>query len=134
LLDVSISGARGILFVVAGSDDLGIMEVQEAAKVISESIDKNAWWQVDIGEVKDISSVTVIPYYKDPNRYYQFIVKTSINGKIWTTFFDMSDNTKPIGKEGANYTGQLTPVRYIRVEMLGNSANEGKHLVEVIAK
>ena len=25
LLDVSISGAKGILFVVAGSDDLGIM-------------------------------------------------------------------------------------------------------------
>ena len=42
LLDVSISGARGILFVVAGSDDLGIMEVQEAAKVISESVDKSA--------------------------------------------------------------------------------------------
>lgn len=42
LLDVSISGARGILFVVAGSDDLGILEVQEAAKVISESIDKSA--------------------------------------------------------------------------------------------
>ncbi|MGD0328787.1 MAG: cell division protein FtsZ [Minisyncoccia bacterium] len=42
LLDVSISGAKGILFVVAGSNDLGIMEVQEAAKVISESIDKNA--------------------------------------------------------------------------------------------
>ncbi len=42
LLDVSISGAKGILFVVAGSDDLGIMEIQEAAKVISESVDKNA--------------------------------------------------------------------------------------------
>ena len=42
LLDVSISGAKGILFVVAGSEDLGIMEVQEAAKVISESVDKNA--------------------------------------------------------------------------------------------
>ncbi|MFA5744795.1 MAG: cell division protein FtsZ [Candidatus Paceibacterota bacterium] len=42
LLDVSISGAKGILFVVAGSDDLGIMEVQEAAKVISESVDKTA--------------------------------------------------------------------------------------------
>ncbi|OGG93985.1 cell division protein FtsZ [Candidatus Kaiserbacteria bacterium RIFOXYD1_FULL_47_14] len=42
LLDVSISGAKGILFVVAGSDDLGIMEVQEAAKVISESVDKSA--------------------------------------------------------------------------------------------
>lgn len=42
LLDVSISGAKGILFVVVGSDDLGIMEVQEAAKVISESVDKHA--------------------------------------------------------------------------------------------
>ncbi len=42
LLDVSISGAKGILFVVAGSDDLGIMEVQEAAKIINESVDKNA--------------------------------------------------------------------------------------------
>ena len=42
LLDISISGAKGILFVVAGSDDLGIIEVQEAAKVISESVDKNA--------------------------------------------------------------------------------------------
>ena len=42
LLDVSIRGAKGILFVVAGSDDLGIMEVQEAAKVINESVDKNA--------------------------------------------------------------------------------------------
>jgi len=42
LLDVSISGAKGILFVVAGSDDLGIMEIQEAAKVINESVDPNA--------------------------------------------------------------------------------------------
>jgi cell division protein FtsZ len=42
LLDVSINGAKGILFVVAGADDLGILEVQEAAKVIGESVDKGA--------------------------------------------------------------------------------------------
>ena len=42
LLDVSINGAKGILFVVAGSEDLGILEVQEAAKVIGESVDKSA--------------------------------------------------------------------------------------------
>lgn len=42
LLDVSINGAKGILFVVAGSEDLGILEVQEAAKVISESVDRSA--------------------------------------------------------------------------------------------
>ncbi|OYV63219.1 MAG: cell division protein FtsZ [Parcubacteria group bacterium 21-58-10] len=51
LLDVSISGAKGILFVVAGPDDLGIMEVQEAAKVINESVDKNA--RVIFGMMKD---------------------------------------------------------------------------------
>ena len=51
LLDVSISGAKGILFVVAGSDDLGIVEVQEAAKVINESIDKNA--KVIFGIMRD---------------------------------------------------------------------------------
>ena len=51
LLDVSISGAKGILFVVAGSDDLGILEVQEAAKVISESVDKNA--RVIFGIMRD---------------------------------------------------------------------------------
>lgn len=51
LLDVSITGAKGILFVVAGSEDLGIMEVQEAAKVINESVDKNA--KVIFGIMRD---------------------------------------------------------------------------------
>ena len=51
LLDVSISGAKGVLFVVAGSDDLGIMEVQEAAKVISESVEKSA--KVIFGIMRD---------------------------------------------------------------------------------
>jgi len=53
LLSVSINGAKGILFVVAGSDDLGILEVQEAAKVINESADKNA--RVIFGMMRDES-------------------------------------------------------------------------------
>lgn len=51
LLDVSITGAKGILFVVAGNEDLGIMEIQEAAKVINESVDKNA--KVIFGIMRD---------------------------------------------------------------------------------
>ncbi len=51
LLDVSIGGAKGILFVVASNDDLGIMEVQEAAKIINESVDKNA--KIIFGMMKD---------------------------------------------------------------------------------
>ena len=51
LLDVSINGAKGILFVVAGAEDLGILEVQEAAKVIGESVDKSA--KVIFGIMRD---------------------------------------------------------------------------------
>ncbi len=42
LLEVSIHGAKGVLFSIAGGDDLTLFEVQEAAKIITESIDSNA--------------------------------------------------------------------------------------------
>ncbi len=42
LLDVSINGARGVLFAIAGGEDMTMNEIQEAAKVITESVDVNA--------------------------------------------------------------------------------------------
>jgi len=51
LLEVSISGAKGVLFSVAGSSDLGMLEVQEAAQVITESIDTDA--KVIFGAITD---------------------------------------------------------------------------------
>src|ERR1035437_915249 len=42
LLEVSINGAKGVLFSIAGGDDITLFEIQEAAKVITESIDPNA--------------------------------------------------------------------------------------------
>jgi len=51
LLDLSISGARGILFAISGGDDLTIHEIQEAAKIITESIDKES--KVIFGTISD---------------------------------------------------------------------------------
>jgi cell division protein FtsZ len=51
LLDISIAGAKGVLFSVAGGDDLTMFEIQGAAKVITESIDPNA--KVIFGTVRD---------------------------------------------------------------------------------
>lgn len=51
LLDVSIHGARGVLFAISGSDDLSLFEVQEAAKIITESVDKDA--KIIFGAFKD---------------------------------------------------------------------------------
>lgn len=42
LLDISINGAKGVLFNVSGGQDLTMWEINEAAKVITESIDKDA--------------------------------------------------------------------------------------------
>jgi len=42
LLELSIDGARGILFTITGGKDLGMHEVAEAAKVITSSADEDA--------------------------------------------------------------------------------------------
>ena len=51
LLDISIQGARGVLFAIAGGDDMTMFEIQESAKVVTESIDPDA--KVIFGAIKD---------------------------------------------------------------------------------
>lgn len=63
LLEVSIDGAKGILFTITGGSNLGMYEVSEAAKVITESADPQA--RVIFGAIidesmKDEIKVTVI--------------------------------------------------------------------------
>lgn len=63
LLETTIDGARGVLFVVTGGPDLAMHEVSEAAKIVTSSADENA--RVIFGTVidenmKDEVSVTVI--------------------------------------------------------------------------
>jgi len=42
LLDISTEGARGILFAVAGGENLTLHEMNEAAKIITKSVDPEA--------------------------------------------------------------------------------------------
>jgi cell division protein FtsZ len=51
LLELSIAGAKGVLFSIAGGEDLTMFEIQDAAKMITESIDPNA--RVIFGTVHD---------------------------------------------------------------------------------
>lgn len=51
LLEVSITGAKGVLFAIAGGDDLGMLEIQDAARIITESIDPHA--KVIFGAIRD---------------------------------------------------------------------------------
>ena len=63
LLDISIEGARGILFTITGSADLGMQEVAEAAKVITGSADDDSRviFGANINEsFKDEVAITVV--------------------------------------------------------------------------
>lgn len=51
LLEISINGAKGVLFSIAGGDDLTMFEIQDAARVITESVDPNA--RIIFGTVRD---------------------------------------------------------------------------------
>ncbi|NCD07212.1 MAG: cell division protein FtsZ, partial [Spirochaetia bacterium] len=63
LLEISIDGAKGILFTITGGPSLSMNEVHEAAKVVTESADDNA--KIIFGAVidptmKDEIKVTVV--------------------------------------------------------------------------
>ncbi len=51
LLDISIDGAKGVLFAIAGDQNMTMFEIQEAAKAVIESIDPSA--KVIFGAFKD---------------------------------------------------------------------------------
>lgn len=53
LLDISIEGAKGVLFTITGGSDLGMLEINEAAKIITSSTDPDA--KVIFGAVIDES-------------------------------------------------------------------------------
>jgi cell division protein FtsZ len=42
LLEVSVDGARGVLFNITGGPDLGMYEIDEAAKIITQAVDPDA--------------------------------------------------------------------------------------------
>ena len=51
LLDLSIDGAKGVLFNISGSSDVTMLEINEAANIITENIDPSA--KVIFGAVSD---------------------------------------------------------------------------------
>ena len=91
-----------------------------------------AWWQVDLEQPTTVGRVVVVGYYGDA-RYYGFTVETSLDGQTWSTVADRRDNQEPATSEGYTCTFTPHPVRYLRITQTHNSANSGRHLVEVMA-
>lgn len=89
------------------------------------------WLQVDLQKVYPIDHISVITYW-DGGRYYQLTVEASEDGKAWKPVLDFSKNTTPATSAGYGGTFPKTNARYVRVNLLKNSANPSVHIVELI--
>jgi len=91
-----------------------------------------AWWQVDLQEPATVGRVVVVGYHGNKRRY-GFTIETSLDGRTWDMVADRRDNTELSTAQGYTSSFAPRPVRYIRVTQTHNSANTGRHLVEVMA-
>jgi len=92
----------------------------------------DAWWQVDLERPTTVGRVVVVGYFGDV-RHYGFLVEGSLDGETWELLADRRDNEEPSTAAGTTCTFAPRPVRYLRVTQTHNSANTGRHLVEVMA-
>ncbi len=92
------------------------------------------WLQVDLDKPRKLNTIQVFTVYQlAQKRYYQYTVEVSLDGKTWTQVVDMSKNTTPATHKGDVHKFAPQAARYIRVNMLYNSANPGVHIVELRA-
>lgn len=101
LLDVSIEGAKGVLFAIAGDEDMTMFEIQEAAKTIIESIDPNA--KVIFGAFRDDK-----------------LNKNEIKVTVIASGFPENIRRKPLPNQGGE-------IREIPIETLTEEMNELKN-------
>ena len=108
LLEMTIDGAKGVLFNITGGTSLGMFEIDEAAKVITRSIDPDA--KVKFGAVIDESMgeevrITVIATGFDESSKRPSAVSMVLN-----------EQTKPKVLEN-KFTNPIMPTQEIRKPM-----------------
>lgn len=90
-----------------------------------------SWFRVDLEERQTIDSIRPI-FYWDGRRSYAYTVEVSDDGVNWRVVVDMSKNTRPATEYGENHVlAPAVTARYVRLNILRNSANEAVHLVEL---
>ena len=109
LLEVSINGAKGVLFAISGGDDLTIHEIQEAAKIITESIDKDA--KVIFGTIRD-----------------EKLKKGELKVTVIATSFPADMPRKTLFSLGTKETPVLTPKNKEEIERVVKKEIQNNHI------
>ncbi len=84
------------------------------------------WWQVDLGDFFDITSVYIRNYYDGDGRYYRYEIHGSMDNVNFTKIAEKT-STDPATDTGDTYN-VTTTARYLRVIMTYNSANSSVHI------
>jgi hypothetical protein len=87
--------------------------------------------EVDLTKLHSINRLKVFTYY-DGRRYYQYTIEASVDGKSWQEIVDESKNTRASTAEGVEHKFSPIQARYVRINLLRNSANPGVHLNEIM--
>jgi len=120
LLDVSIEGARGILFQITGGPDLTMSEVDEAAKIISQAADADA--NIIFGATIDESMidqvrVTVIATGFDETRLkLERMVSRPVTKLPEGLISTISQPKTEVGKEEEKEEGEIKKVEVVPEE------------------
>ncbi|MCK5466669.1 cell division protein FtsZ [Candidatus Parcubacteria bacterium] len=146
LLELSIDGAKGVLFNVSGGPDLTMMEINEAADIITESIDPDA--KVIFGAITDENlkkgevKVTVIatgfgdqPYLKEDviKRELEKTEKEAESEFKEDEQREISNNNDPDNNSNEIFSSNINPIKqddeydipaFIRKKMNKNDKNE----------
>jgi len=116
LLEMSIEGARGILFTIVGGPSLGMHEVNEAAKVITSSADEDAiiiFGAVIDDKYKDEIKITVVATGFDGRRIG--VSETVASERSYTpNIFISSEEDKE--KREIKKKSKISPLRQAQAE------------------
>jgi F5/8 type C domain len=74
------------------------------------------WWQVDLGEAKDLSGAQI--KWEMDEQLYLYMIEGSVDGKTWTTLSDQtSDKTPKTQVQDVKF--DATGIRYVRIRITG---------------
>lgn len=111
LLEVSIDGARGVLFNVIGGHDMSMHEINSVAETITASADK---------EANIIFGATI-----NPDIEGEIIVTVVATGFDQSYFSSAQTNTKPSVSYSLAKPGEKTDVNESESDLLPNNSSEG---------
>ena len=120
------------MFGKAEEGEIFFANIDELIDLIYNNVNPEAWWQVDLEEPAELARVVLIFYYGD-QREYEFYIETSLDGQTWDLAADYRGNPQRAAPEGTAVSFTPRTARYLRVTQTHNSANTGRHLVEVLA-